>query len=356
MTRPSSSQDDQGSRISTKNNPVKATQGVPTDQRSPKKSKVDDSKKKLSVNDKLVDHVDSTSASKAKIKNVSRWGSQTTAQVAASTARLLPELLPGLPSAPPTGIYFTSNNVDSLDATTCPGYTHSAATAEGDIEQPGVPISVIDMDTFDAALQMGLGPDPLDTKPIAVLNNANQFQAGGAWLRGATAQEEQLCFRSSLISTLKSRFYPMKDISGIYSPTVVIFRDGATCGYTLTDASLKDLPIVSVLSVAADDRRRMTRGSPVPYKYPEERALMKAKIRIVLRMAAVSGNRRLVLGALGCGVFAHPPAEVAKCFKDVFQEVEFSGGWWRAVTFAILSGKNKTNFNSFKQELEGCVV
>lgn len=61
---------------------------------------------------------------------------------------------------------------------------------------------------------------------------------------------------------------------------------------------------------------------------------METKIRQILRVAGLNGHRRLVLGALGCGVFGNPNREVAEMFLRILKEPEFSGGWWKEITFA----------------------
>ncbi|KAJ5133647.1 hypothetical protein N7526_005012 [Penicillium atrosanguineum] len=71
---------------------------------------------------------------------------------------------------------------------------------------------------------------------------------------------------------------------------------------------------------------------------------MKDKMRVVLRCAADNHHRKLVLGALGCGVFAHPAQEVTDCWKVVLQEKEFRG-WFEYIVFAVLdTGENYTIF------------
>lgn len=92
--------------------------------------------------------------------------------------------------------------------------------------------------------------------------------------------------------------------------------------------------------------------------------LTREKIRVVLRIAALKGHRKLVLGAMGCGAFGNPPKEVAECFLEVLQEEEFQGGWWEDLVFAVLDnargdnrGKDGTgNYGIFYRALHGVVV
>ncbi|KAL8672882.1 MAG: hypothetical protein Q9224_007549 [Gallowayella concinna] len=193
---------------------------------------------------------------------------------------------------------------------------------------------------------------------------ANAKWAGGGWIKGARAQEEAICYRSSLYLTLKHRYYPMKDKAAIYSPRVVVIRDSMEKSHRLLDlARPDDLPVVSVVSMAAvrDPRllRRVSDGQET-YAGAADRELMRAKIRMVLRIAAARGHRQLVLGALGCGAFGNPRGEVVRLWKEVFLEPEFGGGWWKDVVFAVLDSSNDpdadSNYGGFFRGLHGLEV
>lgn len=184
---------------------------------------------------------------------------------------------------------------------------------------------------------------------------ANAWRQGGGWLEGATAQEEQLCYRSTLIRTLALAYYKLPMISCIFSPKVAIFRGSSSEGYRLySDLTPPRNPeVLSVLSVAAEYRPHVN-SAGTDYLEPHDREIMKSKIRLLLRTAAREGIRRLVLGALGCGAFRNPSRAVARCFREVFAEREFQG-WWEEVIFAVLEdGAN--NLAVFSEELQGMLV
>ncbi|KAF2033244.1 hypothetical protein EK21DRAFT_58840 [Setomelanomma holmii] len=288
----------------------------------------------------------------------------------------------------------------------CPGFT----LRDKDVEagKRGARIKVFDMDTFDAAinidpeyttqkhlaspdLDMGgsdsKSPDPdqimKDTaqdrvssptpstkpprhpKPVAVLNLASERSAGGGWQNGALAQEEALCYRSSLYLSLHKSYYPLPSLSAIYSPSVLIIRDAMSRGHNLLTPHQKptDLQVAAVVSVAALRRPALT-DDKKHFKNEDRRTETKRKIRLTLRVAASNGHTKLVLGALGCGVFGNPPKEVAECFLEVLREKEFQGGWWEEVVFAILDnvkgeqgGKYGIgNFGEFWRVLDGQVI
>jgi uncharacterized protein (TIGR02452 family) len=248
----------------------------------------------------------------------------------------------------------------------------------------GTRVRVHDHDTLDAAITLSRIPvrDPQHTHTshpphprVAVLNLASDKTPGGGWLNGALAQEESICYRSSLYLSLHWQYYPIPALSGIYSPSVVVIRESWSDGHKLiSGVEPKELPIVSVISVAALRKPPMRILNEVidgvlqetkMFANANDRNLTKGKMRLSLRIAAHYGHRRLILGALGCGAFGNPNNEVALCWKEVLREPEFRGGWWEEVVFAVLDkgsdGDNgardqKGNFATFHRQLHGLVV
>lgn len=276
--------------------------------------------------------------------------------VASETKSLLPNLLLTTPHTPPTAKPYSPENLPYLDSSVCPKLTSAT-------------IKIVNADSIDAALELS-GTSSLDhsndsteAKPVLVLNMANARHPGGGWLHGALAQEEVLCYRSSLSFTLKRRLYPIPDYGGIYSPTVVIIRESLARGHNLLDLSKpEELPVLSFVSVAAirGPAIAKTLAGAEKYKYAGDRDVMKEKMRVVLRIAGATGHRRLVLGALGCGAFGNPRVEVARCWREVFEEQEFQGGWWETVVFAVMEAGGKWdgdgNFGVFWRDLNGAEV
>ncbi|KAL8636000.1 MAG: hypothetical protein Q9228_006557 [Teloschistes exilis] len=277
------------------------------------------------------------------------------ATVAEETVEVLPTLLKLTPDAPAAGELLKPDTFVPALASSCPNLTKTA-------------IRVVNRDTLDAALD--LGSVTVSTlvgsasPPVLVLNMANAKWAGGGWLKGAIAQEEALCYRSSLSFTLKHRFYPMAERSAIYSPTVVVIRQSLSSGHSMLDLSKPDeLPVVSVVSMAAlrdpPVQRRLGDGEEI-YSNNNDRELMRSKIRMILRVAAAKGHPKLVLGALGCGAFGNPKNEVLRLWKEVFAEPEFDGGWWEDVVFAVMdngAGKDSnSNYGVFWRGLDGLEV
>lgn len=206
----------------------------------------------------------------------------------------------------------------------------------------------------------------------ALLNMASAIHPGGGVENGSGAQEEQLCRRSTLLLSLyqfkrdKVRAYPQLNIpnqkkqyplhprfGGIYSPNVIFFREAEGRNYRLSDKPFR----ASVISVAGVAHPPLDKNGLM---FPEEQEQTKDKIRTILRIAMEHYHDALVLGALGCGAFGNPPAQVAKLFHEVFDEPEFKNQF-KEVVFAILEDRHSLknsitgNYLPFKKEFERCV-
>ncbi|KAL1800131.1 hypothetical protein ACET3X_000473 [Alternaria dauci] len=285
--------------------------------------------------------------------------------IADETKKILPMIRTQLP--PEFDVKWSClENLNHRDSAPLPADLCPALTAPCTIQ-------VLDMDSFDAAIQLDpshtvekhvMDASDGDVTPVAVLNLASERSPGGGWQNGALAQEECLCYRSSLYLSLDRKLYPIPPLSAIYSPNVVIIREAMSKGHKLLNHTPPlELPAVSVISVAALRHPELS-DDGTEFKNPGVRSHTKKNIRLILRVAARHGHTKLVLGALGCGVFANPPRDVAKCFLEVFREPEFQGGWWEKIVFAVMDNVNgpdggktgKGNYGQFYQVLHGQVV
>ncbi len=263
--------------------------------------------------------------------------------IAIETKSLLPGLLATRPDVPDKGYLYKDGDAPRLDGRYCPNL-------------PTTRIRVINSDSIDAALS--LSPSATNNRHPCVLNMANARSAGGGWEHGALAQEEALCYRSSLSKTLKKHYYPLPDKGGIYSPFILVIRENLKSGHDLLDlTNPAQLPVISAVSMAAICIPQITtdaKGSQ-KYAFAQDRRLMEEKMRVILRIAAKNGHRQIVLGAFGCGAFANPRQEVARMWAFVLREAEFAGGWWSDVIFAVLDD-GRGNLQTFVNELDGLMV
>jgi uncharacterized protein (TIGR02452 family) len=182
--------------------------------------------------------------------------------------------------------------------------------------------------------------DKYPDKKIGLLNNASEFNRGGGVKKGAMAQEEDICRKTSLYRTLMAHEYPINPDEILYSRNVVIVKD----------QNLKELSnfvkIDGVLSSAALRRPQLSKEL---YMYNSDRSLMRNKIRLILQTACYYELEVLVLGGYGCGAFRNPAREVAKLFKTVLDK-EFKNSFDHVV-FAILENPHHEILNQVFSEV-----
>lgn len=212
------------------------------------------------------------------------------------------------------------------------------------------------MDSFamaqDRYKQNALFPDK-GAKNILVLNFANPVNAGGGARRGARAQEEDLCRKSSLLFSLESdqaqRYYSynrslhtyMGSDALILTPNVEMIRDA-------NGELLDDSIIVSVMTCAAPMLIQGMEGLS-DEQYQE---LFYNRICGMLKCAAYWGYQELVLGAFGCGAFGNDAKVVSDLFYKALKEFNFDGmrakDFFCRIDFAVLDRTpGQYNFKEF---------
>ncbi|MCC8041933.1 MAG: TIGR02452 family protein [Oscillospiraceae bacterium] len=184
---------------------------------------------------------------------------------------------------------------------------------------------------------------------ILVLNLASASQAGGQTRKGASAQEEDLCRRTSLLLSLESdnasKYYDynnalksrMGSNSTILSPYVEVVKD----------FSLKSLfqPFqISVMSCAAPMVRLGLEGMS-KQQYED---MLYNRILGMLTVAASQNYRHLILGAFGCGIYGNDAATVSDLFDNAIRSFNYreksSDRLFYSIDFAVLYPPNK-NYN-----------
>lgn len=195
---------------------------------------------------------------------------------------------------------------------------------------------------------------PGKKKPPLVLNFANPVHPGGGVRRGARAQEEDLCRKSSLLFALESeaakRYYwynraqqtNLGSDAVILTPEVEIIKD--------ENGALLDEPlIVSVMTCAAP----MITFGKEGLTEEQYRRLFYDRICGMLKCAAYWGYSMLVLGAFGCGAFQNDAKVVSDLFYRAMKDCKYDGtalsAFFERVDFAVLDrSSNQYNLKEFQ--------
>jgi uncharacterized protein (TIGR02452 family) len=195
-------------------------------------------------------------------------------------------------------------------------------------------ITITDEDTLEAASHYD---------NACCLNFASHKRPGGGYKAvqhipmPIKTQEEDLFRRSNLPDIMDTKqvrqHYPLTGVEGIYCGGVQVERDNKLVAH--------DPYTVSVITVPA-----------VVNPQPEQKGLVRDKVRRILEIAAEQGHEVLILGAWGCGVFNNDPEEIAGLFLG-FLVGEFRGVF-SEVVFAI-PGKESRNHKLFVSVLHETV-
>jgi uncharacterized protein (TIGR02452 family) len=171
---------------------------------------------------------------------------------------------------------------------------------------------------------------------VLVLNMASEYKAGGGVENGAMAQEEELFRRSNYFASLTQNFYPIKDSEGIYTKNVTILKDVYYQPMSPFNCSF--------VAIAGLRKPILKNG-----KYNlVDIDIMSKKIDMIFKLSIINNHKNLVLGALGCGVFANPPEEVAEIFNNCCQKYQNN---FDNIYFAIKSVRDN-NYDVFSAKIK----
>lgn len=196
-------------------------------------------------------------------------------------------------------------------------------------------IIVEDLDTVSALIKhKGNGK-------TALLNFASYKHAGGGFLNGSRAQEEDLCHKSYLYNVLSEftdTYYAWNNKHknkglylnrALYSPSI-LFEDKIYC---------------DVITCASPNRSIFKRYKTVSEEENEE--VLRSRLKFILDIAKENEVNTLILGAIGCGVFSQEPTMVANIFQE-YLDTEYR--CFYKVIFAVPSGRGKKdNYVVFKE-------
>ncbi len=181
---------------------------------------------------------------------------------------------------------------------------------------------------------------------VLVLNLANSYAFGGCYLKARGTQEEELSRCLGLAPAVDTKheeqlrqFYPLHKTAGpaggLYTPQTPIIRMGMKNDYQFYDEPMP----VAVATFAAYDKPNLDYSDPNhPKLQGEELKWTIEKIRTIYQCAYNNAHDTVILGALGCGAFANPPAHLVELFMDVYGK-EFNG-CFKYVGFAVMEDMN----------------
>lgn len=194
----------------------------------------------------------------------------------------------------------------------------------------------------------------LNRPNVGVLNFGNPIQPGGGFVSGAEAQEESLARASNLHTMLTSNegteFYVHhlnSDTDGfnthamIYAPVVIFIRDDSGRNVAPTKAS--------VITSAAVNRTEVLKHFKDCREVEEEvERTMRERMARILRLFEECGDRHLILGSFGTGVFKNSVSLIANIWADLLvgPEARYNKSF-EQVIFAI---KDVPTFEEFKRE------
>lgn len=237
-------------------------------------------------------------------------------------------------------------------------WAREAVAGPQSAEGPRVRVVPLDWGVATAELTRETG------RCCAVLNMANAYSPGGAYIEGTAAQEENLFRRSDCheavshadLDVRKERYLP--EVTALLSardgrvyldtesPRVCLRgpeeRGRADLGYEwLADAEV--FPFFELRAAALD-----LRGGR---RFDEAEA--RRRIEAQLRTLEHAGVRYAVLSAFGCGAFENPADRVARLYRDALRT---HGAALREVVFAIYApGYGPDNYTPFAQVLQAAV-
>ncbi|MFP3596488.1 TIGR02452 family protein [Chryseobacterium sp. SIMBA_029] len=179
-----------------------------------------------------------------------------------------------------------------------------------------------------------------DENKMMCLNFASAKNPGGGFMSGAEAQEESLARTSALYASqleaesfytthrgIKSCFYT--DMM-IYSPKVPVFRKDK--GELLPKPVLCNFITSPAVNAGVVKRQEPERANEIF-------GAMDMRMDKMLALAVHQGNKTLILGAWGCGVFKNDPKEIAELFKK-YLHGKYKNKFKRVV-FAVLTKKEE---------------
>ncbi|MCD7888801.1 MAG: TIGR02452 family protein [Oscillospiraceae bacterium] len=188
---------------------------------------------------------------------------------------------------------------------------------------------------------------------VLVLNLASATEPGGRTRKGASAQEEDLCRRSSLLLSLESenakKYYDYNNSLKTHmgSNGIVMSENVEVIKNHFSETLAEPFPI-SVMTCTAPMIRMGLEGMT----QEEYESMLETRIRGMLTVAATEKYRHLILGAFGCGIYGNDASLVSRLFYEAIMGFSYAGkpaeALFDSIDFAVLCKPEKDyNYKEF---------
>ena len=191
---------------------------------------------------------------------------------------------------------------------------------------------------------------------FAVLNMANAYVPGGAYVEGAAAQEENMYRRTDChfhITTDEfdeelDRYHPTMTRL-ISAQDGVVYLDTSTPRVCIRGSEDRSQSSLGYSWLPDDDVFPFyeLRAAAQDLRHGSGFSVRDARKRVAAQLDTLRshGIRHAVLGAFGCGAFSNPTEEVARLYKE---ELAAREGAFDVIAFAIFSaGYGRDNYTPF---------
>ena len=178
---------------------------------------------------------------------------------------------------------------------------------------------------------------------VALLNMANGYTAGGGFLDGCRAQEEQLCCRSNLFIRLKLAFSKY-NLEG----TNILQKKAMITPNVKFEFGKSSINIISAAAKRYSSEKEAL-SCPTFIKECENLwfSILDTASNSLIPNGRLIKNDILVLGAIGCGAFHNPPDIVSKCLINVLDKYKNEIGIKKIVIVVMNDHNSQDNVKRF---------
>lgn len=186
-------------------------------------------------------------------------------------------------------------------------------------------------------------------KSVCCLVFASAKNPGGGFLRGSDAQEESLARATGLVACLEAMpaLYEANRACGTALYTDLAIHARATPVIRDDRGTFLSRPWpLSMIVAPAPNRAAVMQNEPERVR--DLPAVFERRVTGVLELARQKEERRLALGAWGCGVFGWEPRQVAAMFAKALAAPVFADAF-DAVRFSVFDPSRGPAFQAFAE-------